>query len=365
MKLKVLSKPSSNGVLESVTTDKSEAEVKFPKSIGVIFLIGTGEYHYIKKNRKNFHPYDKKKLFDPLPCAHLLLQLNTIQDIFNYQIISTTKLPKNKDNKEIQIRIPTKEDNGQLFQAFDLLLKDIESIPDFQMDYWVGLTSLNINTKVKVHGRPAGSFYEVFDKEVPNEEGKKMPSQSGKIMALVTASLWEKYFCPPSLFEYMSITTFMCSLHFLSREFGGRVGGHKPNGCIFDHTMERKFYRVSMSNPSVCQPCMLKIRNLETLINNKTTSKIGLVDSVEKFLKLDWAGDPAKWNTPLYNLKKNYKYDVQHNSGFTKSSWEQFKERIMLSIPDKIATGLIGVVLGLIIALIANFLPEYSKFLKP
>jgi hypothetical protein len=39
-------------------------------------------------------------------------------------------------------------------------------------------------------------------------------------------------------------------------------------------------------------------------------------------------GSTQKNGSPIYNLKRNYGYDVNRNSGFYKSAWERFRDWI-------------------------------------
>ena len=45
-------------------------------------------------------------------------------------------------------------------------------------------------------------------------------------------------------------------------------------------------------------------------------------------------GDPDLRDSPLFNLKKNFKYDVDHNSGFYKSRREKIRDIIIENIPQ-------------------------------
>ena len=45
-------------------------------------------------------------------------------------------------------------------------------------------------------------------------------------------------------------------------------------------------------------------------------------------------GDPDLRDSPLFNLTKNFKYDVDHNSGFYESRREKIRDIIIENIPQ-------------------------------
>ena len=199
----------------------------YPKKVGVIFLIGKGEY-----GKKSFTPFSKKS-FDPLPCAHLLLQLNAHQNMLNFQIISLSR----GELGEAQLRHLTAMDDGDLFSPFNELLDGIERATRGKWDdlhYWIGITTMNINTRVE--NGPRNSFYEV-------RNGDEFNGSPQRRMAIITSSAWEDFFSPPSLFEYVTFTSFKCALNFISRDLNDEIRDHKPSGCIFDYTFERQYYQ--------------------------------------------------------------------------------------------------------------------------
>jgi len=68
---------------------------------------------------------------------------------------------------------------------------------------------------------------------------------------------------------------------------------------------------------------------LATQITNTNKSLAPLSQQIEKALSRGWMGSPEKRETPFYNLKRIYKYDVDHNSGFNKKPLERFRDSII------------------------------------
>jgi hypothetical protein len=152
--------------------------MNLPKKVGVIFLPKYGGLNPIKN-----------KTFDPLPCAHLLLQLNSVQTIFNFEVISLHLGDLHPIKLKNKLHIPLKKDNGNLKCPFTRLIRDVEAASKFNVDYWIGLTSMSINKRDPL--TPRNSFYEVF--RIDNNP------QSKKLAVLITSEQWEKHFSPPSL----------------------------------------------------------------------------------------------------------------------------------------------------------------------
>jgi hypothetical protein len=60
------------------------------------------------------------------------------------------------------------------------------------IDYWIGITS---------EPDPENLFF------------RTMKTKSQKKIWIVTTDVWEKWMSPPSLFEYICISVFICILH--------------------------------------------------------------------------------------------------------------------------------------------------------
>ena len=60
------------------------------------------------------------------------------------------------------------------------------------------------------------------------------------------------------------------------------------------------------------------MKNLEDIIHNNTSKNIKFCEGINKILAREWMGDAEKKDSPLYNIKKNYGYDINRNSGFNK-----------------------------------------------
>jgi hypothetical protein len=145
------------------------------------------------------------------------------------------------------------------------------------------------------------------------------------------------------------------SLSSLSRAFSGCLYFHLPlitKGCIFDFTKVKDHRRILVSNPILCSVCEDRILSLEREIKNKTGKDLRLFADVKSILSREWMGSLRKVNSAIYNLKRNYGYDVDRNSGFYKNPWEKFRD----SIIDKSAEWIVG---GIFTTLVGGLILAY------
>ncbi len=92
--------------------------------------------------------------------------------------------------------------------------------------------------------------------------------------------------------------------------------------------------------------------NLEKIIQSRTSANIAFAKEINSVLAKEWMGNTEKEDSPLYNIKKNYGYDINRNSGFNKKWWETIRD----SIVDKTAEWTVGGIIGTVMLLLGNFL---------
>jgi hypothetical protein len=96
--------------------------------------------------------------FDQIDCAHLLLQMNSAQEIFDFQMIS------HDYNKEYFSNPPADDVDDKFFQWFDDEISKFD-ISDYGraygVDCWIGITSINLegNRFVRSQKREKGKSY--------------------------------------------------------------------------------------------------------------------------------------------------------------------------------------------------------------
>jgi len=305
---------------EETSHEEVEKIKRFPKKIGIVFAEKL--------------PKRKSLNFDQRACAHLLLQMNSAQRIFDYQVISHDYEEKYFSDP------PADDDDDRFFQWFDDEIGKFDNSVDgaaYGIDYWICITSINLR-------------YNRFVRSQKRENGK-----SNMIFWIMTTNVWERQNTPPSLFEYVTITVLMCNLNQLSNEFNGLLRFHKPlksKGCIFDFTVVKEHRRIIVSNPFLCNICKGRLKALEKNILDKTGLSMDFYNDIQNVLSRRWMGSLKKVNSPIFNLKRNYGYDVDRNSGFYKSAWENTRD----SFKDNIAQWTILALFTVAGGLIVNYL---------
>ncbi|HZB16094.1 MAG TPA: hypothetical protein VE445_02915 [Nitrososphaeraceae archaeon] len=160
----------------------------FPKKVGIIFM-----ERYPRRRVGWIHPKEPRLDFDQLACSHLLLQLNGIQSLFDFRVIhkDVKKKPEGSSLHRWFEHTLINEFRGKKFGEASIDLWD-------EIDLWIAITS------------------EAFSKSQFFGVLPKSKSDSGKNMAVITSNYWKKVHSPPSVFEYICISSIICGLHFLS-----------------------------------------------------------------------------------------------------------------------------------------------------
>jgi len=289
---------------------------QFPKKVGIVFTEKLSE---------------KKLLnFDQIASSHLLLQMNAVQKIFDFIVIA-------HDYENSFSNPPEDDENDKFFDWFDKEITEFEHSligRTYGIDYWIGITSIEL-------------AYKRFVRSQKRERGKK-----DKLFWIMTTNVWKgKNYTPPSLFEYIAITVIMCCLNFLSNDFAGSLRFHKSlktKGCIFDFTVVKEHRRLVISNPYLCSICENRVTNIQNTLKNTYGIDLPLLEEIKRVLSREWMGSQEKLNSPIYNLRKNYGYDLDRNSGFNKKSLERFRDSIMDNSAEWIIGGVIATALSLV-----------------
>ena len=258
--------------------------------------------------------------------------MNSVQKLFDFIVISHD-YEKNFSN-------PPEDDNDdKFFKWFDKEITEFDNSlfgRAYGIDYWIGITSINIGYNRFVRARRRG-------------DGK-----INRDFWLMTTNVWKgKEYTPPSLFEYITLTVIMCSLNLFSNDYGGCLRFHKPlktKGCIFDFTVVKEHRRHVVSNPYLYSICEKRLVDIEKKLKNTYKIELPLLQEIKMLLSREWMGDQNKINSPVYNLKKIYGYDIDRNSGFDKTWRESFRDNIRDNNAEWIIGGIITTALSLLTA---------------
>ena len=142
----------------------------------------------------------------------------------------------------------------------------------------------------------------------------------------------------------------------LSHNYNGNFHQHEVDiisGCIFNTIKFKKYRRISVSNPLLCYKCIEQIKYLDNKI--KDECNLSLLKEVENILSKEWMGSLEKRESRIYNLKKNYRYDIDKNSGFYKNRIEKCHDSVMDKLPQWIVGIIItGIITGILVILGIN-----------
>ena len=148
----------------------------------------------------------------------------------------------------------------------------------------------------------------------------------------------------------------MCYLNTLSHNYNGNFHQHDVDtisGYIFDTIKLKKYRRITVSNPLLCYKCIEQIKYYDNKI--KDECNLSLLKEVENILSKEWMGSLEKRDSPIYNLKKNYKYGIDKHNGFYKNRIEKFQDSVMDNLPQWIVGIIItGIITGILVVLGIN-----------
>jgi hypothetical protein len=249
-----------------------------------------------------------KPNFEELGAKFLVLQLNRIQECFEFEFPEMDMYPLEK--KEYA-------DVGILLAEFSTMVKKKE----IKADYFIGI--------------------------VIGAIGKNWFWGVSEQFAIITTDVWKKYFVPPSVLEY--IIHCITSVLILMSDKSEVIRSHpSTRGCCLDYTALKEEDRIDITLGYLCDECRLLIKE-----------KVGAnyLECFEKMHSMEWLGDVTEKGTVAYNLKKYLRIDLSKDTGFQKTRKEKAKEFAVGLFEDAarhslsaLFGGFIGFVLGWVLS---------------
>jgi hypothetical protein len=99
---------------------------------------------------------------------------------------------------------------------------------------------------------------------------------------------------------------------------------------------------------------------LEGTIRQQASGQIEIINGVERIILKKWMGSIEERDSPFYNLNRNYKYNMDRNSGFYKTWAESTLDNLKNNSSVWIATG----ITSMFFLLLGTFLTTVLR-LKP
>jgi len=142
----------------------------------------------------------------------------------------------------------------------------------------------------------------------------------------ITTDTWDKYFSPPSLFEYLFHSIYTCLLYSKAIPEGIILTDEQKNivfeshietkGCIADFTRDKFDDKIDIALGYICEEDTKKIMKCYGSEYFK---------EFERIIDRKWIGDKEQVGSIAYNLKHIFKFDIDRDSGFNKSFWDKIK----------------------------------------
>jgi hypothetical protein len=175
--------------------------------------------------------------------------------------------------------------------------------------------------------------------------------------SIITTDIWDKYFSPPSLFEYLLHSIYCCLIYsqktLPDREISEKaksisIGSHfDTRGCVADFTRNKFDDRIDIALGYICDEHKAEITEIfgEEYLRETTI-----------ILERKWIGNIEEKNSVAYNLKHIFKFDINKDSGFNKTWIDKVKEKFY-DLPADLTGEVLKVVLT---ALLTYYLIKFG-----
>jgi hypothetical protein len=180
--------------------------------------------------------------------------------------------------------------------------------------------------------------------------------------AIITTNHWQKYYAPPSLFEYLISIIYYCLIY--SRK---RISDFNPSeslldvmfdvhpetfGCYADKAIDRKDNRIDVALGYFCD------KHKEQVISFYGEDYYQEVISI---LERKWVGDLETKNSIAYNLKHYFSFNIFKDSGFNKTVWDNLKGKFYEIPGSLLYECLKAILIALLAALLLLFGLDINK----
>lgn len=198
-----------------------------------------------------------KPNYDEFAFKYFLLSLNQIQNYYEFIF------PEVHNNYYIGERY----DRDALFNLFEKKVRsEIQRYSETKPDYLINVITPSFGPNL---------FFECRGN-----------------LAFITTNTWEKYFSPPSLFEYLLHCIIAC---LLIMNGSMDLSPHRDTkGCCLDYTYFKMNRRVDISLGYICDKCK------ERIINGMSKEYLA---EIMRIISRKWLGNVNDFGSVAYNLK--------------------------------------------------------------
>jgi hypothetical protein len=290
-----------------MSTDTQAPSAKAPIQIGVILCSDIAE--------------------NAVPALKfLLLQLNTLQDAFEYQCLPliTDPLLSKLASGNILVRSEVHADFGR-----------------FSRDYFAYLES-EIAAYDLNSSKPKALI--LVSRACLDDEYYMTGEDNVSVLAL---GHWDRVMAPPSLVEFILTLVVSCSIYALPNR--GDLSHYGTKGCLFDFNADLSNARFMALQGFICSECRLKLQGL---------GNVDLADDLSAFLSKKWLGQISDPTSPA-GIASKLGYDLFATKGLT----PRWSEKLLLGLKEDGVKEMIRIVGEVLLALLLIFLglKEISK----
>lgn len=249
---------------------------------------------------------------------------NFDKDAFKYFILYLNKLQSTYEFSFPDIStFPFEEKKVCIFSTANSTLNDFASKKGVLSDHVIGIITNNFDNNY---------FF--------NADGKS---------SVITTDVWDKYFSPPSLFEYLLHCVYCCLIYsqktLPNTEISEKaqmlnIGSHKDTrGCVADFTRDKYNDRIDITLGYICDEHKEEI--MELYGENYLTEATNI-------LERKWIGNIDDKDSVAYNLKHIFKFDINKDSGFNKTKAEKIFEKFY-EMPYELASEILKLVITVLL----------------
>ena len=177
-----------------------------------------------------------------------------------------------------------------------------------------------------------------------------------KIGAVITTYHWQKKYSPPSLFEYL-ISSIYYSLIYSQKKPSISISSNNntsssfdvhddTRGCYADAATDRNDNRIDVAMGYICD------YHKEIIIS---FYGIDYFNETMKILERKWIGNLDDKNSIAYNLKHYFNFNINRDSGFNKTLWENIRGKFY-DIPGSLLSEAFKAIVLALIALLLVWL---------
>ncbi len=213
---------------------------------------------------------------------------------------------------------------NKIQNIYEFFFPDISSYPFEKEIVDFDTSNDKISAFVKKHNLKADHFISIITNSFSNNFFFNAENKT----SVITTDIWNKYFSPPSLFEYLLHCIYTCLIYsqnvpkgiiLTDEQLLINIGSHRDTrGCIADFTRQKYDDRIDIVLGYIC---VEHSKEIETYYGEEYLKQLQLV------IDRKWIGNIDDKESVAYKLKNIFKFNINKDSGFNKNWWDKAKDK--------------------------------------